>query len=361
MGRADVVTETVWEIEPHTKAKHEILTRYLDAWFPILASWSERVLFIDGFAGPGSYRSGEPGSPRLALESAKGQARFLRNSNVMFLFNEADPSRFQLLEEWRTEENGSIPSNFSVHTRNQQFVDLAGEIVERRGDKRLVPTFAFVDPFGFKGVPLALICDLVRDKRSELFILFSFNSVNRWITHEGQQGNLSELFGCSDYAQADGLGPDERKRFLADLYERQLREVGQFPYVSRFEMIEMRGRTSYFLYHCTRSLKGLEVMRSAMWKIDPTNGSQFSDRVAGIEPLFDATFTLDLDKLLITRFKGQTVPIKVLQDFVLTDTRYAPAHLKKDTLKPMQERGLIECIGQKRKGTYPEGVSIHFL
>jgi hypothetical protein len=28
--------ETLWEIEPHTKAKHEILQRYLGAWFPIL-------------------------------------------------------------------------------------------------------------------------------------------------------------------------------------------------------------------------------------------------------------------------------------------------------------------------------------
>lgn len=120
-----MVTETVWEIEPHTKAKHEILTRYLDAWFPILASWSERVLFIDGFAGPGSYKSGEPGSPRLALASAKGQERFLRNSTVMFLFNEADPSRFQLLEDWRTDENGSIPSNFSLPETSSSWTLLA--------------------------------------------------------------------------------------------------------------------------------------------------------------------------------------------------------------------------------------------
>jgi three-Cys-motif partner protein len=47
---------TIWEIEPHTQAKHEILSRYLDAWFPILASWNTKVLYIDGFAGPGTYK-----------------------------------------------------------------------------------------------------------------------------------------------------------------------------------------------------------------------------------------------------------------------------------------------------------------
>lgn len=353
---------TVWSIEPHTQAKHELLTRYLDAWFPILASWSAKVLFIDGFAGPGSYVSGEPGSPRLAVESAVGRQKMLENSQVMFLFNESDRKRFALLDEWAKDDAPSLmPENFTIFTRNQPFRDLATEIVTSRGDGRLVPTFAFVDPFGFKGVPIDLIGSLVRDKRSELFILFSYNSVNRWVTFEDQDHNLGELFGCTDYKAADGLAAAERKAFLADLYEQQLKRIGGFAYVSRFEMIESRGRTSYFLYHCTRSLKGLEVMRTAMWAIDPHRGSQFSDRVAGLEPLFDTPLDFDLGERLVERFRGQSVGIDVLERFVLTDTPFAPNHLRKPTLKPLQEQGMIVCTGQKRKGTYPKGVTITFL
>jgi len=48
--------ETLWEIDPHTKAKHEILRRYLNAWFPILNSWNNRIIYIDGFSGPGATR-----------------------------------------------------------------------------------------------------------------------------------------------------------------------------------------------------------------------------------------------------------------------------------------------------------------
>ncbi|NKV10957.1 three-Cys-motif partner protein TcmP [Rhodococcus hoagii] len=91
--------QTVWSIEPHTVAKHELLKRYLDAWFPILSSWNERVLFIDGFAGPGHYESGEPGSPRVAVESALRRQSMLANSRVMFLFNESDSDRFAILDE----------------------------------------------------------------------------------------------------------------------------------------------------------------------------------------------------------------------------------------------------------------------
>lgn len=354
-----VPTATVWAIEPHTQAKHEILTRYLDAWFPILASWNTKVLFIDGFAGPGRYEDGEPGSPLLAIDAASKRQNMLKNSTVMFLFNESDKPRH---DELATQlEDAELPDNFQVYLEHGQFVDLADRLVANRGDRSFVPTFAFVDPFGWAGIPLELIAKLVRDKRSELFILFSFNSVNRWLDHPNQQTNMQQLFGCDDYRRANGMQPNDRKEYLASLYEQQLKNLGQFLYVSRFEMIEKNGRTSYFLYHCTRSVKGLEVMRSAMWKIDPNRGCQFSDRIAGLEQLFQGPLTLDLDDRLLSRFAGQRVPIKTLQDFVLTDTPFAPEHLKKPTLKPMQEDGrIVDVVGQKKKGTFPPGAEVVF-
>ncbi|MFV2045518.1 MAG: three-Cys-motif partner protein TcmP, partial [Anaerolineales bacterium] len=60
---------TLWALEPHTTGKHKVLRGYLDAWFPILGTWSGRILFIDGFAGPGEYRGGEQGSPQIALDA----------------------------------------------------------------------------------------------------------------------------------------------------------------------------------------------------------------------------------------------------------------------------------------------------
>jgi three-Cys-motif partner protein len=61
--------ETIWPIEEHTKAKHRILRRYLDAWLPIMSSRNRRLIYIDGFAGPGVYAGGEPGSPIIALNA----------------------------------------------------------------------------------------------------------------------------------------------------------------------------------------------------------------------------------------------------------------------------------------------------
>ena len=62
--------KTLWDIEPHTRAKHEILKKYLEAWFPIINRYNRKIIYIDGFCGPGRYSGGEPGSPVIALDVA---------------------------------------------------------------------------------------------------------------------------------------------------------------------------------------------------------------------------------------------------------------------------------------------------
>ena len=54
---------TTWPLSPHTEGKHIVLRAYLDAWLPKLGRYNKRVAFIDGFAGPGEYSTGEEGSP----------------------------------------------------------------------------------------------------------------------------------------------------------------------------------------------------------------------------------------------------------------------------------------------------------
>src|SRR5574341_590886 len=87
---------TIWDRKPHTAAKHSILRRYLEAWFPKLA-WTGKVVFIDGFAGPGKYSGGELGSPLIALYAALEHKANLSNCELLYLFVERDAARFQHL------------------------------------------------------------------------------------------------------------------------------------------------------------------------------------------------------------------------------------------------------------------------
>jgi hypothetical protein len=72
--RAHTLTAASWDLAPHTAAKLDILGAYLRAWFPILSRGRnfDRIIYIDGFAGPGRYNQGEDGSPIVALKAALG-------------------------------------------------------------------------------------------------------------------------------------------------------------------------------------------------------------------------------------------------------------------------------------------------
>jgi three-Cys-motif partner protein len=108
--------ETIWDAEPHTIAKHRILRKYLGGWLPVISSWNKRVLFIDGFSGPGEYAGGEEGSPIIALRSLLEHTHFKRMSGTefVFIFIDQDRARIEYLEQVAIPRLGELPSNVHV-------------------------------------------------------------------------------------------------------------------------------------------------------------------------------------------------------------------------------------------------------
>ena len=150
---------TVWAIAAHTAAKHKILRTYLDAWFPIMSS-QPRVVFLDGFAGPGIYTGGEPGSPIIALESAKSHTAKL-SKELVFLFVEERKDRAARLSE--QVEALRCPDRFKMEVKCGEFAPTLTTLLDGldKNKGRLAPTFAMVDPFGFKGIPFPLMKRLI--------------------------------------------------------------------------------------------------------------------------------------------------------------------------------------------------------
>lgn len=62
-----VPSETIWSLDSHTIAKHEILKRYLQRWFPIVTKHHNQVIYVDGFCGPGAQIL-PPASPELRAD-----------------------------------------------------------------------------------------------------------------------------------------------------------------------------------------------------------------------------------------------------------------------------------------------------
>jgi three-Cys-motif partner protein len=353
---------TVWALDPHTRAKHQILRRYLDAWTPILSSGNfPTIAYVDGFAGPGLYSGGEDGSPIIALKAAL-QYQTKIKAKLLFLFIEKDADRASKLEELVTAL--SLPSNFRAKvvgekTFEQGFQEHLLDFYKKQ-NRPIPPTFAFIDPFGWTGVPFDLVKEILANPSCEVFINFMFEEINRFIGHPDQDKNFDALFGTGDWRQMDTLvGPKARKQFLHGLYLRQLRSTAGAKYVRSFEMRNDNDVTDYFLFFATNSPKGMAKMKEAMWKVDQSGEFRFSDAtnpgqtlLFSPQPDFAA-----LQRAIHGRFTGTETTVAAVEDFVLAETPYRETHYKKQVLAVLERDGKVTPVSPptaRRPGTYAD-------
>ncbi len=352
---------TVWKIEPHTQAKHEILRRYLEAWTAILGSGAfKTIAYVDGFAGPGVYENGEEGSPIIALKAALVQKDHI-TAEVRFLFIEKEQERADHLDECI--KKLSLPSNFRVRVvGGTTFEDGFRKYLLqpfRDAGKGLPPTFAFIDPFGWKGVPLQLIGEILSTPHCEILFNFMYEEINRFIAHPNHPDDFDRLFGTN---ARDGVPPagdtDARRAFFHDLYVRQLHEVAGARYVRSFEMRNRNDATDYFLFFATNSRKGIEKMKAAMWRVDESGTFRFSDATAGATQLALAFTTAPdftaLRRAILGRFAGQVAEVADVEEFVIADTPFRETHYKK-ILADLERSQLVVPVDpthDRRAGTY---------
>jgi three-Cys-motif partner protein len=128
--------DRLWKRPPHTKAKHDILTRYLGAWFGIFgrSRYHRRVNVLDGFAGSGRYDDDEPGWPALTLSTLLDHRSFadFGDTQFTFVFNEWDSERYTSLQGVLADiRAGRAPSpkNVRVIDCNQNFQEPARELL----------------------------------------------------------------------------------------------------------------------------------------------------------------------------------------------------------------------------------------
>lgn len=357
---------TVWEAEPHTLAKHVILKNYLEAWFPILSRWNGRVVYYDGFAGPGVYSNGEKGSPLIALNVAR-QHRTKFDAELVFVFVEEREDRANRLKEEMGKQ--ALPRNFQCKVRTEKFAEALERTLNYLDEEGLeiAPTFAFIDPFGITGIPFSLIERFLRRKQCEILITFMSSTIRRFVKDLPDQVN--ELIGNPSASEEITFATD-RDLTARQLYQGSLRKVVRF--VRFFQMRDENNQPIYDLFFASNSSLGHYKMKEAMWKVDASGEYSFSD---GVDPdqaiLFTPNPAPQFAPQLWKRFREKTVDTDEILVYTRDETPFLDKHARNALRLLESETGIesrrIDVAEWKRdgtrrkKGTFPKGVSITFL
>ena len=364
------IINTIWEIEPHTEAKHATLRKYLNAWLPIITRWNGRVVFIDGFAGPGEYIGGKDGSPIIAIKAVLEHRANIK-AEISMLFIEADKERYEFLKQ--KIDIIKLPSNIKTECICAKFDETLTEILNYLDEQkaRLAPAFVFIDPFGFTGIPFSVIRRIMGNDRCEVLITFMYEEINRFITDHRLWDSLNETFGTDKWRQVIQVisesDSQRREVLLHSIYKEQLEHEANIKFVQSFKMTNKINKTDYFLFFGTNNIVGLKKMKEAMWKIDESGSFQFSDATYNpsqpmlfqIQPNFD-----QLERIILNNFKNKSVSGEELENFILTQTPFRETHYKRQILAQMEKAGKIKvkCPGQKRrKMSFPPSCIIEFL
>ncbi len=157
-----------------SERKDRILTEYLREYVPTVALGLHRpVCIVDGFAGPGQFRDGKPGSPTI-VRDVLAKAVLRRGVRACALFVERDA---ELCAELR----GRMVATPWVEIREGRFLDQVPEI-ERVAKTHTI--FMYLDPYTVAGLEWAALDRVFRmlDGGTSVEILLNFNadSFARW-------------------------------------------------------------------------------------------------------------------------------------------------------------------------------------
>jgi len=365
---------TLLPITPHTQAKHKILRLYLEAWIAILSRQSSKVggrgkeiLFVDGFAGPGIYETGEPGSPIIAISAALSHGEDLPVP-VRFLFIEQREDRHRSLQTELEKLSEPIANCSTIRLSSPVQGDCAtelGRVLDEcsRSSQKFGPALVFLDQFGYSQVPMELIGRIMEHPQCEVFSYLNYKRLVQFMADAGKQTGISNAWGSEEWRGALKLRGGLKRNFVKESYKSALKGHAKAKYVLDFAMCGDDGSVLYWLFFCTNNIRGIEEMKRAMWKLDDSGTFRFSDKDDPDQLRLLSGCTQDwLAHELSRDLRGHALSLDEIKEYVLTET---PCYLYKQALKTLErsERLLVtNAPSNRRTGTFSsEQLCLRFI
>jgi three-Cys-motif partner protein len=349
-----------------TQVKHDILAAYLPAYFHILKRWSNNLVYIDGFAGPGCYvqiATGEKfdGSPIRALRLIASNEDFSKQVSTIFI--ESDEVLFNQLKDTVDSFHKEHPNIRKPIYRLGTFSDTVNGILSKLGGK-LAPTFLFVDPCGVSGTSFDTIRGVMENGKCEAFIFFNIDGVRRIAGLPALSPVLIDLMGSEERAKTlyerlrTTRNVGEREEIILSEYCRAVAEEIGAQYIIPFRVEhEDQKKTSHYLIHATKHPLGFSIMKDVMWA-----RGHAEDQPGGLElrqkgrtnfvPMFDKHGAIKEE--ILAALKGGPVRASVFyKDWTMRSTDMQCEAGYRQALLELENESKIEVLDKDAKNVIP--------
>jgi three-Cys-motif partner protein len=363
------------ESREQSRIKSRIVTKYFKAWATVIISAAKgrerRIAYMDLFAGPGRYADGTPSTPVIVLQAAIKDPDL--REMLVTVFNDKTPEFAESLRE----AIDAIPGiNTLKHKPRVENEEVGQKVVEEFQKTKLVPTLLFVDPWGYKGLSVALIASVLQNWGCDCVFFFNYNRINPGLNNEAVREHMDDLFGTERAnairAKLTGLSPNEREDLIIEELSQALQE-SVVTYVLPFTFKSEKGtRTKHHLVFASKNFKGYEIMKQIMAK-------ESSDQDQGVASFAYSTVSnryqtqfefsrplSDLEELLLTEFAGQQLTMYEIYERHNVGRPYIKTNYKK-VLIQMEAANKIKAdppaekrLKKKGEVTFADSVVVTF-
>jgi three-Cys-motif partner protein len=330
--------------------KARIVSKYFWVWakvvIPTAKMRSNRIAYVDLFAGPGRYKDGTSSTPLRVVQQAIADPDMSRM--LVTMFNDKDEENASSLKAEIDALPGVKKLKYEPKVHNEE---VGTEIVKMFSEMSLIPTFFFVDPWGYKGLSLGLVNSVLKDWGCDCVFFFNYNRVNMGMNNDSVREHMDVLFGHDRAntvrAKLDGLNPSEREALIVEELSAALKEMGA-NFVLPFTFKNERGtRTTHHLIFASKAFKGYEIMKGIMAKesSEHTQGVpsfEYSPASEKFPLLFELWKPLeDLEGMLLREYAGQKLTMNEIYMRHNIGRRYIKSNYKK-VLASMEAAGRVK-------------------
>lgn len=330
--------------------KSRIVTKHFKTWSNIVhkqaANLRQKIAYMDLYSGPGRYEDGTKSTPLLVLEAAIANPAL--HSQLVTVFNDKNKASITKLEE----EVNKLPGIGKLANAPLFLNEKVSPGTEHYFVRSQMPSFTFLDPFGYAGLTRGLIETVVtKTWGCDCIFFFSYSSINRALSAGYFSAHMEALFGKERAAKleakmqgiqgSDRNKPIERESIILEALKEALEELNHGNMYMRTFRFKKGLRTSHMLVFVTTHPLGFRVMSDIMANegfVDKKGVPHFThytrpppkDRLVFLE-------FINLKKDLCKKYAGK----KMTMLEIFLDHRQYTAGLYKDALNELEDETLI--------------------